>query len=1347
MNKLLYKGLICDESFTDFEILDSSNPIFHVDEVDEDEILDVLIKAIEGSKSIGKAKSWSAKLMEDNPNSRWVTIRGNRVLIRGNADGTATVVFSANPAFEHLKIVPQTSEQYKKIQEEKEEKKITAKEAQDNKEVKQAKQSALRNIRKDYFDQVAIQLSLDVSQQDLRTGEKEIKIVKGKLNVNEIKEKSTGVKELIEVAKSDSEKKVVTKALEDLAEKKLTEGLIEEVLGEGVVDGGEVKTGISSIDEKLSRVEISKEDALAIWDAKRKKQEAEKEVKSKLNEKKFKSSDKDLASFENVGIVDWNKEPVSLDKATEEALSQIANRERARMNTRFYNILDERSGSKSTSKFVSEGAKQSLNALASIVEGTSLPEGFVNMVGVDNASRIIGDRLFSKDNKDELKKQIEQFNIVNSQNIVKDVLESSEERLNRITAYTEQGELGILAKKTAAIQKARQLGQIGKEIGMAAGSLESTARVLDSLRNDTKDDSDIVFKSSGASLDDQLKDFGLSKNDYEINPDGKDFSVRIKSESFDKLFKQNQRITQRNERIKAIKDGSALEKDWKPKGTRDSFYDWKTPEQMRDKFGNTIPDGWEKYQNKKGENGYTSQFKEGEELFRKNMPIKFKDSQQRALKMLFEQKRVVGNLGAGIGKTVAYLGAISELKSIGKLKDSFAVMTPPSRLRDEFFKDNEKFYPDLNVLKLDEVKGGLEAKKQAILDAKNGKYDIVLTGHDSMKSQGIADFIAEQKPAFVGVDEAHETFKSEDQKKSGRFKAIKKLAESTEYFFPATGTPVRNKIGEFSSLLHITRPDLIPSESAFTKKYENVNQNTVAFQDFVNNEFRREFDDIVISESTKITPKKIEKKNTVALSPEQSEKYKENEAIYRLDRSSKGFGVIDNETGELVQKGKNNLTHFDSIDFKPARSKLLQSKQEKKFLSENGMDSSRYRVVKLGKEGAAARRDSRHDRLLNGGDYKTNSKIQSIFKNIEANSEDKHIVFFKRQDSKKAMTEGLAEQLGLKPEQIAIIDGKTRMNKRKEQVKQFQTNPDVKVILLSDAGATGLNLQSGDHIHHLSRSDTFALQEQQNARAYRTGREKDVNVNYYDSNTPYDDNKVDNVKRKKRISESLGDYDDQITLEKLSDKISKSVYVDSELFGKILEDQIINLQDSTILTKALFDNFDIDYQASSKLKSKIVINNETGEPLEVMLSKQKQYSDVIIQNQNMEILFLKRNKLDKFGNGLWCLAGGTIEDEESPLDAAVREFLEETSVILDKTLLKKIVNFNNKDKSISHYFFYEGFYTEGVDESIVLESSEHSEYKWISLFDLDKFDMLLDLNSRIKKMFPKFFIIKSKHNS
>ena len=62
-----------------------------------------------------EAGTWSEKLRDKYKPARWITYRGSKLLIKQNGDGTANVVYSKNPAFEHLKLIPKTSEEYKKI--------------------------------------------------------------------------------------------------------------------------------------------------------------------------------------------------------------------------------------------------------------------------------------------------------------------------------------------------------------------------------------------------------------------------------------------------------------------------------------------------------------------------------------------------------------------------------------------------------------------------------------------------------------------------------------------------------------------------------------------------------------------------------------------------------------------------------------------------------------------------------------------------------------------------------------------------------------------------------------------------------------------------------------------------------------------------------------------------------------------------------------------------------------------------------------------------------------------------------------------------------------------------------
>jgi 8-oxo-dGTP pyrophosphatase MutT (NUDIX family) len=71
----------------------------------------------------------------------------------------------------------------------------------------------------------------------------------------------------------------------------------------------------------------------------------------------------------------------------------------------------------------------------------------------------------------------------------------------------------------------------------------------------------------------------------------------------------------------------------------------------------------------------------------------------------------------------------------------------------------------------------------------------------------------------------------------------------------------------------------------------------------------------------------------------------------------------------------------------------------------------------------------------------------------------------------------------------------------------------------------------------------------------------------------------------------------------------------------------------------------------------------------------------------------------------YCLVGGGVDDNESLIDAAIRETKEEVGVSLDKSLVKDFVvtYSNNYSKTVFLTF---------VDNINISLNYEHSEYGW-----------------------------------
>ncbi len=74
------------------------------------------------------------------------------------------------------------------------------------------------------------------------------------------------------------------------------------------------------------------------------------------------------------------------------------------------------------------------------------------------------------------------------------------------------------------------------------------------------------------------------------------------------------------------------------------------------------------------------------------------------------------------------------------------------------------------------------------------------------------------------------------------------------------------------------------------------------------------------------------------------------------------------------------------------------------------------------------------------------------------------------------------------------LDGSVPQKQRQALVHEFQTNPDCKLFLTTNAGSTGLNLQAANTVINVDLPWNPAVLEQRVARAYRMGQKNPVDV-------------------------------------------------------------------------------------------------------------------------------------------------------------------------------------------------------------------------------------------------------------
>ena len=114
---------------------------------------------------------------------------------------------------------------------------------------------------------------------------------------------------------------------------------------------------------------------------------------------------------------------------------------------------------------------------------------------------------------------------------------------------------------------------------------------------------------------------------------------------------------------------------------------------------------------------------------------------------------------------------------------------------------------------------------------------------------------------------------------------------------------------------------------------------------------------------------------------------------------------------------------------------------------------------------------------------------------------------------------------------------------------------------------------------------------------------------------------------------------------------------------------------------------------------------------------------------NQEFLILKRSSKVKSMKGLWAGISGLIENNEEPLERAEIEIFEEVGIKKqDLKLIKsgesmkiKSIQYENHEWEIFPFLF------EVKNPKIIL-NWENSDYKWIKIEDLQKFDTVPSLD-------------------
>lgn len=457
--------------------------------------------------------------------------------------------------------------------------------------------------------------------------------------------------------------------------------------------------------------------------------------------------------------------------------------------------------------------------------------------------------------------------------------------------------------------------------------------------------------------------------------------------------------------------------------------------------------------------------------------------QQRAIKLVAANKRVVLAAGAGSGKTNMMLGAHAHLSGLGKVKRS--LMLVPSIVQGQFGGEA------LRLLEAGKFKAHIQpgaAQADRIAAYKDPSTHICVMTHQSFRDDMIhlaaghagvpeADMVAKigamspmERKAWAAetmkkegidfdasfVDEAHDTLNRAGKENSSLSNVVEAVGHNTPYHVYASGDPIKNDASEIHSMLQKMDPERYADRSAFMRRY---GADTMASKDALKREMAR------YMFPTSITPdvQRDRKEIKVELSEGQKSALKE----------------LNKHLGDARMAHRRGSANVDAC----------------RAISPNsfaGVPESEHESIAKKLQGSIGiLKSSAINRIINS--HPDNAKVRAAVQMVKDRAGKQGVIFARN----KASVEQYKAALEKEGKRVVVITGSDSARDKDKKRRLF--NPEsgdaqADVLIASDAGAVGMNLQSGQYLIQHDVSQTAKTHSQRSARIDRIGQENGIEL-------------------------------------------------------------------------------------------------------------------------------------------------------------------------------------------------------------------------------------------------------------
>lgn len=475
---------------------------------------------------------------------------------------------------------------------------------------------------------------------------------------------------------------------------------------------------------------------------------------------------------------------------------------------------------------------------------------------------------------------------------------------------------------------------------------------------------------------------------------------------------------------------------------------------------------------------------------------------QRAVKLIEHNKRTMLGMGVGSGKTSIMLSALTHLKAKGKAHRGMFLV--PSIVQGQFHGEA------LTMLKPGQFNWHADPganREQRIAAYKDPKMDFSVVTHqafrddllhlasqqDGVTPAEVATKLDAMPPAerkayigavmkkegmdfdYLAVDEGHNLLNRAGKANSHLANVVDSVSANAPYYVNSTADPVKNDASEAADILAKLNPERYQDRDAFMRKY---GVNTEASKDGLRREMARNF------YTGKIDPGVKADKQTISVDVSgQGDQIKALSDAAAAARLARMQGNVD--VGAMRTLSPNSFKDVPEA----------QHEEVAKGLQKNLGIIHNTAMMHAINDGA---------------------KTEALAKVAMENKGKAGVVFIHSLDRVKEA----AARLQKDGHRVVTLTGGDSSQEKDKKKRDYQAGK-YDILVASDAGAVGANLQHGKWLAQYDTPATAMLHAQRNGRIHRIGQTEDVKLIDLVADHPAERRARDRLERKYGLREVM----------------------------------------------------------------------------------------------------------------------------------------------------------------------------------------------------------------------------------